>query len=222
MQDPATSNRHRKRPWNRFRKNSAPPAEHAGPPVMEATRLPDEADDPFAENARRFIEPGLRPEERREAEREGRQGLPAATAIAPIGRRTQAPRALPDCPFPPPPEGRRGLRRPRSSARSRPATGHVRSRSRPAPFATGSARSPSRRPRVRRLTTGIGRRRTPMRNSRGSVVATASLTALRLGIPLAGGGSGWRWWPSWRRWATAFSSTPGRPTAFSPVGALPL
>ena len=83
MQNLAASHRHRNRPWDHFRKNSAPPAEHPGPPGVEATRLPDEVDDPFGENARRFIEPGLRPEERREAEREGRQGLPAATAIAP-------------------------------------------------------------------------------------------------------------------------------------------
>ena len=83
MRNPASNAWDWKRPWNRFHQKTPPPAETAERAAGTATHLPDAVDDPFGENARRFIEPGLRLEERKEAEREGRQGLPATTATAP-------------------------------------------------------------------------------------------------------------------------------------------
>lgn len=85
MQHAETRTGDRRRPWSRIwnRKKASPRAVGPGSPPAGPTPLPNEVDDPFGEDARGFIEPGLRPEERLEAEREARRGLPATTAATP-------------------------------------------------------------------------------------------------------------------------------------------
>ena len=78
MEHPDT--RTRNRPWRRFGKKTPPPAVEPDRAAAEAPSLPDGVDDPFAGW---FPEPGLRPEERKEAETEAQSGLPAANAAAP-------------------------------------------------------------------------------------------------------------------------------------------
>ena len=85
MQYSQTPTRDWRRPWSRLRdrKRAAPPTVRPGPVPAGPTSLPNEVDDPFGENARSFIEPGLRPEERLAAEREAPQGLRGTTAATP-------------------------------------------------------------------------------------------------------------------------------------------
>ena len=85
MQHSETPTWNWRRPWARVRdrKRASLRTVTPDPAAAERTLLPNEIDDPLGESARRFIEPGLRQEERLEAEREARQGLPATTAATP-------------------------------------------------------------------------------------------------------------------------------------------
>ena len=97
-------------PWNRLRRKTPSLPDKAKPPTTESTRLPEVAADPFGEDAGSPVGLGLQAEERREAEREARLGLPSA----------------PDAPFPEPHLLR--LHRPEIVGHFRsPKVGHFRS-----------------------------------------------------------------------------------------------